>query len=425
MRRVADSGPGRPWLVPVAVVAALAGLTQLRLTLPQAVSPQQVFVPGACFALAALGPLAALRRVGYRGVEAYAAAMALAAVGLVTAMRLDAAEGSSSVSLRHGGLLLLGSVAFTACALLPSLDWLRRYKYTWLAATLLLMGLTAVAGQEVNGARLWLVVGPLRFQPSELAKVTLVVFLAAYTADRAAMLSAGWNVGGVRLPPLPYLVPVGLAVAAALAILLVQNDLGSALLLFGTATVVLWLATGDGFATLVGGAAFAAAVVLAARFVPRVAVRAQNWLDPWAWPQSAGYQQVQADYALASGGVLGSGLGRGAPGLVPFVRTDYVLAGIGEEWGLLGSIAVVLLLAALTVVGLRVSARCPDRFLRVLAAGLTVSVALQALIIVGGVVRLIPLTGLPLPFVSAGGSSLLINLAVVGLLVRIARDSGP
>lgn len=348
--------------------------------------------------------------------------MALAAVGLVTAVRLDAAEGAAGIGLRHGVLLLIGSVAFTASALLPSIDWLRRYKYTWLAVTLLLMGLTAVAGQEVNGARLWLAAGPLRFQPSELAKVTLVVFLAAYTADRAAMLSAGWKVGGVWLPPLPYLVPIGLAVAAALAILLVQNDLGSALLLFGTATVVLWIATGDGFAAVGGVAAFAAAVVLATRFVPRVAVRAQNWLDPWAWPQSAGYQQVQADYALASGGVLGGGLGRGAPDLVPFVRTDYVLAGIGEEWGLLGSLAVVLLLAAFTTVGLSVAARSRDRFRKVLAAGLTVSVALQALIIAGGVARLIPLTGLPLPFVSAGGSSLLINLAVVGLLVRIARE---
>src|SRR5690349_5802527 len=192
-----------------------------------------------------------------------------------------------------------------------------------------------------------------------------------------------------------------------MAILLIQNDLGSALLLFGIVLAALWIAVGDVWSTAAAAALFGCAAWLTFQLVPRVGVRVQNWLDPWAWPQGPGYQQVQSEFALASGGIFGAGLERGRPDLVPEVRTDFALAGVGEELGLLTTAAIVCLFLLLFVRGMRIGLRAGDAFQRTLAIGLAVAVALQAIIIAGGVVRLLPLTGLPLPFVSYGGSSLL------------------
>lgn len=349
-------------------------------------------------------------------------AMALAGVGMVVAVRLDAAASIPDVALRQIMAVAAGVAAYGVAANLPSIDWLRRYKYTWLAVTLLLMAATAAVGQEVNGARLWLAFGPLRFQPSELAKVTLVVFLAGYVADRRSLLAAPWRLWVVRLPPLPYLAPAGLAAAAAMGILLIQNDLGSALLLFGIVVAMLWIAVGDFWSTAAAAVLFATAAWLSLRFVPRVGVRLQNWLDPWVWPQGPGYQHVQSEFALASGGLFGVGLGRGRPDLVPDVRTDFVLSAIGEELGLLTTAALACLFLLLFVRGMCIGLRADEPFARTLAIGLAVAIALQAIIIAAGVVRLIPLTGLPLPFVSYGGSSLLINFGILGLLARLSRS---
>ena len=268
--------------------------------------------------------------------------MTLAGVGLVVAVRLDAAASATlaprqlvAVGLGVAAFFGRGQPAESRLAAPLQIHLARRHP-------------RADAGdrrdrQEVNGARLWLVFGPLRFQPSELAKVTLVVFLAGYVADRRSILSASWRLWCVRLPPLPYLAPAGLAAAMAMGILLIQNDLGSALLLFGIVVAMLWIAVGDIWSTAAAAVLFAVAAWLSLRFVPRVGIRLQNWLDPWVWPQGAGYQHVQSEFALASGGLFGVGLGRGRPDLVPDVRTDFVLSAVGEELGLLTTAALACL----------------------------------------------------------------------------------
>jgi cell division protein FtsW (lipid II flippase) len=418
----ARRGIGPLALAAIPALLPLLGLAQLSLGegRPFDLLSRTTLIGGAFMLLLIAGSLAGARRHGDRTL--FPLAMALAGVGMVVAVRLDAAASIPDVALRQIVAVGLGVAAFAIAANLPSLDWLRRYKYTWLAVTLLLMAATAAVGQEVNGARLWLALGPLRFQPSELAKVTLVVFLAGYVADRGSLLAASWRLWVVRLPPLPYLAPAGLAAAAAMGILLIQNDLGSALLLFGIVVAMLWIAVGDIWSTAAAAVLFAVAAWLSLRFVPRVGIRLQNWLDPWVWPQGAGYQHVQSEFALASGGLFGVGLGRGRPDLVPDVRTDFVLSAVGEELGLLTTAALACLFLLLFVRGMRIGLQAEEPFARTLAVGLSVAIALQAIIIAAGVVRLIPLTGLPLPFVSYGGSSLLINFGILGLLVRLSRS---
>ncbi len=353
---------------------------------------------------------------------------ALSGLGLLAVQRLYpilAARGPAYLSLAQRQLiyLLAGFALFWATAVFfRRFDWLRRYKYTWLVLTLGLLAVTFVFGQEINGARLWLRIGPFTAQPSELVKLTLVTFLAGYLEDNREVLAARWQVRGVALPPVPYLLPMALMGIASLGVLVVQNDLGSALLFFGVFLAMLYVATGRVVELLIGLGLFAAACWAAYRIFSRIDVRVQNWLDPWRDPLVVGYQQVQSDYALAAGGTLGVGLGRGQPYHIPEVQTDFVFSALGEELGLVGALALLALLLLLTLRGLTIGLRCRDGFARLVAVGLATTLGLQTLIIVGGVVRLIPLTGITLPFVSYGGSSLLTNFLLVGLLLGISAE---
>jgi cell division protein FtsW (lipid II flippase) len=234
------------------------------------------------------------------------------------------------------------------------------------------------------------------------------------------LIGSSWRVGFLRLPPIPYLAPMALMWAASLMVLVILNDLGSALLFFGIFLIMLYAASGRPIYVLSGFITFAIASWLAYVLFDRIGIRVQNWLDPWRDPLGSGYQQVQSDYALASGGLLGAGLGQGQPWRIPAVHTDYVFSAIGEELGLLGAVAVLALYLVLVMRGFAVALRSPDAFNRLFATGLAATIGLQALIIVGGVVRVIPLTGITLPFVSYGGSSLLTNCLIIGLLLRIS-----
>ena len=351
----------------------------------------------------------------------------LGCLGLLSIQRLQPDLAAATPHL--GGLaqrqvLFLGAGLLTVwlTVMLGRIEWLHRYKYTWLLLTLALLLITFLFGQEINGARLWLAIGPLQFQPSELAKLTLVTFMAGYLTDRRELLAQPWRVGRLRLPPVPVLLPLALVWAGALAVLIVQNDLGSALLFFGLFVIMLYVATGSAGYVAVGLVAFAAGSWLASLLFARLAVRIQNWLDPWQDPLGAGFQQVQSEYALASGGLFGTGLGRGRPTLIPEVQTDFVLSALGEELGLAGLLAILGCYVLLLMRCYAIALRSGDSFGQLVAVGLGSAVALQALIIVGGVVRLIPLTGLTLPFVSYGGSSLLANCLAVGFLLRISGD---
>jgi cell division protein FtsW (lipid II flippase) len=283
-----------------------------------------------------------------------------------------------------------------------------------------MMAATMVFGSEYYGARLWINVGPFSLQPSEAAKVAMVVFLAAYLAENRDLIASNYQVGPFRLPPLPYLMPMLVMWGFSVLIVVLQNDLGTALLFFGVFLSMLYLASGRLLYVVVGLATFAGAVYVAYNMFDRIGVRVQGWLNPWADPLDTGFQPVQSDYALASGKLFGTGLAQGHPTFITQVHSDYIFSAIGEELGLMGTLVVLLLYLLLVFRGFYIALNARDSFGRFLAAGLTTILALQALIIIGGTIRLIPLTGITLPFISAGGSSLLTNFIIIGLLMRIS-----
>jgi cell division protein FtsW (lipid II flippase) len=327
--------------------------------------------------------------------------------------------------------LVIALTIVTVLALAIRSDaWLRTYKYTWAAVGIALLLATFVLGSDVNGARLTLSIGPLSGQPSELLKVILVVFLAGYLSENRSLLAdENTQLGPFKLPPIPYLAPMVAMVAIALSIVVVQRDLGAALLFFAVFLSLLYVATGRVSYVLGGLALFLVGSFVLYNLFGHVQQRVDNWLDPFADPLGVGFQTVQALYAFARGGLLGVGLGNGLPTIggrlpIPAVHTDYPLAALGEELGLIGLLAILGLYLVVIQRGLRIAAGARDDFRALLAAGLALVVGVQAFIIAAGNLKLIPLTGITLPFISYGGSSLLANAVVVGLLLALS-DRGP
>jgi cell division protein FtsW (lipid II flippase) len=323
--------------------------------------------------------------------------------------------------------LLIAVTIITVLAIVVRSDnWLRLYKYTWAAFGVGLLLLVFVLGRDVNGARLTLEIGPISGQPSELLKVVLVIFLAAYLSENRALLTEEYvKVGPLKLPPIPYLAPMVAMWAIALLIVVVQRDLGAALLFFAAFLLLLYIATARWSYVVVGLVAFVAGSYLMYRIFDTVQTRVDIWLDPFKDANGAGYQVVQALYAFARGGVVGTGLGAGLPEVagrlpIPAVHTDVPFAALGEELGLIGILALLGLYLIVIERGLRIAAAAADDFRALLAAGLSLVVGVQAFIIAAGNLKLIPLTGITLPFISYGGSSLLANAIVVGLLLALS-----
>ena len=347
-------------------------------------------------------------------------AATLAAVGQTMTSRLEPGLGP-----RQGIWVLIGLGAMTLVGLLPSVAWLRRYRYTWATLAILLQILTLVLGRDPNGsgAALWFVIGPVSIQPTEIVKLLLVVFLAAYLEEYRELLTlAGRRVGRVHLPPLPYLAPILVMIGVALLLFWLQKDLGPALLFSTVLLTMLYVASGRASYVVLGLALLVLGGALASRVFEHVHTRVVTWFDPWSTRDTLGYQLVQALYAFASGGVFGTGLDMGSPRYIPAVHTDFVIAAIGEELGLVGTLAIVSLFVLFVQRGFLIALNARSGFSALLAAGLTSVVALQALIILAGTLELIPLTGITLPFVSYGGSSVVANFVIVGLLLRIAHE---
>ena len=326
--------------------------------------------------------------------------------------------------------LLLGTAVLGMTAILVRRDgWLRYYRYSWAMAGIALLLLVFVFGEEVNGARLSLRLGPFQGQPSELLKVILVIFLAAYLADNRALLArSSMHLGPLPLPPLAYLLPMLAMWGLALGVVIVQKDLGAALLFFSVFLAMLYAATRRPSFVLLGAFLFVAGAVVLYALVPHVRVRVDIWLDPFADPQGAGYQVIRGLYAFGSGGLLGTGLGGGLPQVgsvpaIPLMHTDFVFAALSEELGMAGGVALCGVYLVIAERGLRIAARAADDFHALLAAGLTLVIVLQAALIMAGNLRLVPLTGITLPFISYGGSSVLTNALVVGLLLALS-DGG-
>jgi cell division protein FtsW (lipid II flippase) len=303
---------------------------------------------------------------------------------------------------------------------------LARYRWTFAFAGvgLLLLPLVPKLGYASNDARLWIRVAGLTFQPGELAKICLALFFAAYLTDRREVIAAGTlRIGPLSLPEPRDLGPVLVAWLASLLVMVFERDLGSSLLFFALFVVMLWVATERSRFLVLGTGMFAAGAFGAFHSFAHVRTRVSTWLDPWSRAQGKGYQLVQSSFALAWGGLTGTGIGLGDPTRVPAVQTDFILAAIGEELGLLGTTAILIGFVLLIGSGLRIALNAERTFEKLLATGLTTILGVQAFVIIGGVVRLVPLTGVTLPFVSYGGSSLVANYVLLAILLRISHDS--
>ncbi len=360
------------------------------------------FVPGADSILLPLGGL-------------------LNGIGYVFIARLD-----SDLAALQAVWTALGVGAFVGTlALVRRMRDLERYRYTFalLGIGLLLMPLLPVIGRNINGSRLWVRFGTVTFQPGEFAKIVLCVFFASYLVEKRELLSEALHrVGAVFVPDLKHFGPVVLAWGVSLVIMIAERDLGSSLLFFALFIAMLWVATGRGAYLGMGTLLFGAGAWIAWSSFAHVKERITIWLDPWQTATGSGYQIVQALFAFAAGGLAGTNLAQGSPQRIPAVSTDFIFAAIGEELGLFGSTAVVVALLLMVGSGIRIALRAEPPFEKLLATGLTTILAVQSFVILGGVTRLVPLTGITLPFVSYGGSSLLANYVLLALLLRISDD---
>ncbi len=339
-------------------------------------------------------------------------ALLLNGLGYVVITRLDgglAALQSTWTAVGVGGLV-------ATLVVLPRVRVLESYRYLLGLAGLGLLVLPLVPGfgREINGARIWASVGPVNFQPGEFAKLALAAFFAAYLVDSRELLRT-------RLE-LRDLAPIGVAWAGSLGVMILERDLGSSLLFFTLFVVVLWVASERWIVLGVGGGLFVAGAVVSWQLFDHVQARVDSWIDPFADPKGDGFQIVEASFALADGGLTGTGLGRGEPGRIPFVETDFIFAARGEELGLAGSSAVLMAFLILVGSGLRIAIRTSRIFDKLFALGLTTLIGVQAFVIIGGVLRVVPLTGITLPFVSYGGSSLVANYVLLALLVKLSHE---
>jgi cell division protein FtsW (lipid II flippase) len=412
--------------VTVAVVASVLayGLQGLGV---QGEQPADLVRYGITFAALALGGWFAVRRFApWTDPILYPTAVLLGGLGLAMLYRLMSARGYPGYATEQSIWLAIGLGAFVLTLfVVRDVRQLDAYTYTIGLAGLVLLLLPIVPGigTEINGARLWIDLGFIRFQPAEIGRILIVIFLASYLGQRRELLAAG--VGRFGLPRAKDLGPILLAWTASLVVLFLERDLGASLLLFGVFIVMLWVATGRWAYLVLGLILFALGAYIGYLAFSHVQVRVDAWInamDP-RMVADEGYQLSQGWFALASGGVVGTGLGLGSPTLIPYVGSDFILAAFGEELGILGVAAVLLLYLVLVGRGLRIAVERHDSFEKLLAVGLTTVVGLQVFAIAAGVVRLIPLTGLPLPLLSYGGTSRVATAVVLALLVR--TSSGP
>lgn len=391
--------------------------------------PQDLLAQGAGLLIIAVAFHLVLRwRASYADPLLLPIATLLNGLGLVMLHRIDIARGqdfADGLALRQLTWSALAvAIAAAVLLLLPDHRLLRRYTYIagLAAVVLLLMPLLPFIGREVYGARIWIGIGPFSFQPGEIAKIALAVFFAGYLVTaRDALSVAGKKVFGLILPRGKDLGPILVAWILSLGILVFQRDLGSSLLFFGLFVAMLYVATERVSWIAIGLSLLAVGVYVAYGLFAHVQTRVTLWLDPFAPDQSD--QVARGLMGLAAGGLVGTGLGRGRPTETYFAESDFIIPSFGEELGLIGLFAMILLYALLVQRGLRAAVGVRDGFGKLLATGLAFSIALQCFVVIGGVTRVIPLTGLTTPFLSAGGSSLLANWTIIALLLRISDQA--
>lgn len=423
-------------LLGFAAVVVTGALVLVEANQEQELTRGLLFVGLAFLALFGVAHLAVRRFAPYADPLILPSVALLNGLGLVMIYRLDLARADRALQLgRDVPTALIGrQVAWTTVGvalfvavlfLVRDHRTLARYAYTAGFTGLVLLALPGVLPasiSEVNGAKIWLRVGPFSIQPGEFAKILLIVFVAAYLVQKRDLFTvAGRKVLGMEFPRARDLAPLLLAWGLSVGVLVLERDLGMSLLIFGIVLVLLYAATERVSWLVLGLSIFAAGAAVAYQLFGHVRTRVQIWIDPFADFDGAGFQIGQALFGLGTGGVGGTGLGAGRPDLVPFAETDFMVSTVGEELGLIGLAAVLMVYLILITRGLRSALAVRDSFGKLLATGLSFALALQIFVVIGGATKLIPLTGITLPMLSYGGSSLVANYALVALLLRISH----
>jgi cell division protein FtsW (lipid II flippase) len=410
----------------VAIVASVLAYALQGLGLA-GTTPANLVTYGVIFAVLALGGWYAVRKLARDADPVlYPTAVLLGGLGLAMLYRLMTARDHPEFATQQAVWLAIAlAVLIGTLALIRDIRQLDAYTYTIGLAGLVLLLLPIVPGigTEVNGARLWVNLGFVTFQPAEAGRILIVIFLASYLGQRRELLATG--VGRFGLPRVKDLGPILLAWSASLIVLFLERDMGASLLLFGVFIVMLWVATGRWAYLVLGLILFAIGAYIGYLVFSHVQVRVDAWLHAMDPNKVAdeGYQLSQGWFAFASGGMVGTGLGLGSPTLIPYVGSDFILAAFGEELGMLGVSAMLLLYLVVVGRGLRIAVERHDSFEKLLAVGITTVLGLQVFVIAGGVLRLIPLTGVPLPLVSYGGTSRVASAVAIALLLR--TSAGP
>jgi cell division protein FtsW (lipid II flippase) len=417
------------FLPPALTLAVGLGLVELA-------AGQRLFIPpdeAVALAAAAVGPMSAMLVLfaindGFDCILVATAGM-LTAIGTTTLFSLSLIQGANgvfyqAVVFRHGLFVGAGFLALILGVVLSRhLDRIRRLPFTLLITALALTGATIAFGETVNGARLWLRIGTVQFQPSEVARLFLAGFVAIYLYDRRYLVTAPWRVGSLDLPPAPYLLPLVGAVLAAVAVLVLQNDLGMAALVVLGAYASFASVLRSRSALWPAGAILLLAAVVSFSASFRVRERVLAWLEPWLDPAGRGFQFVQAEFGLAAGGIWGEGSANSAA-RVPEVHTDFILVAVATQSGWVVAVAVLALAGIIVCRCVAAALRAEDGFRSMLALGIAALVGIQILLICGGTLRVIPLTGLTVPLVSSGGTSMVTTLFALGIVSGIGA-TGP
>ena len=421
-------------LIVLALLIGLGAWANVDLAMLGTLGPFFVTISVAATVLALAAHMAVRFLASYADPVLLPSVLLLNLLGLTMIHRLDLGEAARAVSNNSAvpspdattqlTWTALG-VALFILTLLVVRDHrrLQRYTYTSLLVGLLLLMLPLAPGigATINGATLWVRIGPLSFQPAEIAKILLTIFFAGYlVVKRDSLALVRTKVLGLELPRGRDLGPLLVAWAVSLGVLIFERDLGTSLLFFGLFVGMLYVATQRVSWVILGALLFIVGSVGAYLAFNHVRVRVQVWLDPFAYQAEQGYQIVQSIFGLASGGLFGSGWGQGFPLFVPYAKSDFIISAFGEELGYTGLAALLMLYAVIVTRGMRASVACRDSFGTLLAAGLSIVLALQVFVVVGGVTRLIPLTGLTTPFLAAGGSALVANWIMIALLMRVS-----
>ncbi|MPM52985.1 putative FtsW-like protein [bioreactor metagenome] len=345
-------------------------------------------------------------------------AIALTGIGLVMILRLK-----PNLFILQATWVAIGLICFVGSAsLFRNLEKIAQYKYLCGILGIALLLTAIIFGVDIGGNKNWVIVGPIRFQPSEFAKIFIVLFLAAYLAERHELLALTTRrYGPLELPHPRFIAPLVAIWGLAMVMFVLQRDLGSALLFFGVTVLMAYMASGRLSYVVFGLTLFLLGSMICYQLYPHVRVRVDIWLNPWNDPSGQAFQIVQSLFALGSGGILGSGLTYGFPDLIPEVHTDFIFAAIGEELGLVGTSSILLFYITLIYRAFKIALTCQRPFSTLVAGGLAIATGLQVFIIIGGVTKFFPLTGITLPFISYGGSSMVANFILLGILSAVSE----